>query len=169
MRLVSAELSVSGSQDVLTLTLEIDPDVLLGPDSLTLVSALDATPLPFSLDVVLPPPRVDLLIPPLVSIGSLVQIEGAGFEDTAAQNQVTINGVALPVVSGRGDRLIAQVVAGAATGPVTVTTAQGSGVSPAPLTVIAATHPQQNQVTATLQGPFRGPFRIAVSPDETRA
>ncbi len=170
LSLVSTGFSVSGNQDILTLTLAIDPEQALGPQSLTLVSALGQTPLPFSLNVVRPPPRVDRMIPPIVTVGSLVQIEGAAFDDTdPAQNQVTINTVALPVISATPDALIAQVPLGVASGPVTVTTAQGSGVSSSSLTIVPATHPQQNVVTATLQAPFRSPDRVAFSPDGTRA
>ena len=170
MSLVSTGFSVSGNQDVLTLTLAIDPEFALGPQSMTLVSALGQTALPFSLNVARPPPRVDRMIPPIVTIGSLVQVEGAAFDPSSlTASQVTVNGVSLPVISARSDALIAQVPLGVTTGPVRVTTAQGTGVNSTSLTVVPATHPQQNVVTATLQAPFRTPDRIAFSPDGTRA
>ncbi|MBI4589022.1 MAG: RHS repeat protein, partial [Candidatus Rokubacteria bacterium] len=144
---ISMAFSVSGNLDVLMVTLALDPELALGLYSLTLLSALGATLLPFSLNVVLPPPRVDRVIPPIVTMGSLVQVEGNGFDEAnPTQNHVTINGVALPLVSVKKTKLIAQVLPGVATGPVTVTTAQGTGVSPTPLTVIPGTHPQQNRV-----------------------
>lgn len=168
---VSSALSVSGNQDVLMVTLALDPELALGQHPLTLVSSLGgATPLPFNLNVTLPPPRVDRMIPPIVTMGNLVQVEGNGFDAAPAQNQVTINGVALPVVSvSSKTKLIAQVLPGVTTGSVQVTTPQGTGVSSAPLTVVPGTHPPQNVVTATLRSPFRGPNRFALSPDGTRA
>jgi YVTN family beta-propeller protein/YD repeat-containing protein len=168
--LTSSSLGVSANLDVLTLRLALAPNVPLGVHPLTLVSSLGQAPLPFSLNVVLPPPRVDRLIPPLVTMGSLVQIEGNAFDDTSpGQNQVTINGVPLPVVSVKPTALIARIVPGATTGPVTVATARGSGTSAAPLAVVPASHPQGNTVTATLRSPFRAPARVAVSPDGARA
>ncbi len=168
---VSSVFTVGGTQDILTVTLEINPDMALGPQALSLVSALGDTALPFSLNVVLPPPRVDRVIPPIATTGSLVQVEGNGFDESNPnQNQVTINGVALPLVSVQSKtKLIAQILPGVSTGPVQVTTSQGTGVSSTPLTVVPGTHPQQNQVTATLRSPFRAPTRIAVSPDGARA
>lgn len=169
---VSSSFSVSGNQDVLTLTLALDAELALGPHPLTLQSALGgATSLPFSLNVTLPPPRVDQMIPPIVTMGNLVQVEGNGFDAAnPAQNQVTINGVPLPLVSvSSKTKLIAQILPGVTTGPVQLTTPQGTGVSATSLTVIPGTHPQQNQVTATLRSPFRGPNRFALSPDGARA
>jgi len=168
---VSSSLSVSGNQDVLTIRLAIDPEAPVGQETLTLVSALGgATPLPFSFEVLPQPPRVDRLIPPIVMIGSLVQIEGARFDETnPSNNQVTINSVQMPVVSVAPGKIIVQVLPGVATGLVTVTTPRGTGVSPTPLTVIPGGHPQQNAVTATLRSPFRTPDRVAVTADGTRA
>ena len=168
----SSSFSVSGNQDVLTITLALDAELALGAHSLTLQSALGgATPLPFSLNVTLPPPRVDRMIPPIITMGNLVQVEGNGFDAAnPPQNQVTINGVPLPLVSvSSKTKLIAQILPGVTTGPVQVTTPQGMGVSPTPLTVVPGTHPQQNVVTATLRSQFRGPNRFALSPDGTRA
>ena len=170
LRIISIVFSVSGNQDVLTITLAVDPEVPLGTQSLTLVSALGQTALPFSLAIVRPPPRVDRVIPPLASAGSLIQIEGAAFDDTApGLTQATVNGVPLQVVSVTGDSLVALVPLGVTTGPVRVTTPQGSGESSGPLTVMAVTHPQLMQVTATLQNPFRAPDQMAVSSDGRRA
>jgi YVTN family beta-propeller protein/YD repeat-containing protein len=169
---VSSSFSVSGNQDVLTVTLALDAELALGAHPLTLQSALGgATSLPFTLNVVLPPPRVDRMIPPIVTTGNLVQVEGNGFDAaTPSQNQVTINGVPLPLVSvSSKTKLIAQILPGVTTGPVQVTTPQGTGASATPLTVVPGTHPQQNQVTATLPSLFRGPNRFGLSPDGTRA
>jgi YVTN family beta-propeller protein/YD repeat-containing protein len=170
LSILSTGFSVSGNQDVLTITLAADPELPLGTESLTLVSALGQTVLPFSLAIVRPPPRVDRVIPPIASAGSLIQIEGAAFDDTApGQTQATVNGVPLQVVSVTRDTLIALVPLGVTTGPVRVTTGQGSGESSEPLTVLAVTHPQRMQVTATLQNPFRAPDQVAVSLDGRRA
>ena len=169
---VSSSFSVSGNQDVLTVTLALDAELALGGHTLALQSALGgATPLPFSLNVTLPPPRVDRMIPPIVTMGNLVQVEGNGFDAAnPSQNQVTINGVPLPVVSVTSKtKLIAQILPGVSTGAVQVTTPQGTGVSPSSLTVIPGTHPSQNVVTATLQSLFRGPNRFALSPDGLQA
>ena len=170
LHIISIVFSVSGNQDVLTITLAVDPEVPLGPQALTLVSALGQTALPFSLAIVRPAPRVDRVIPPLASAGSLIQIEGAAFDDTApGQTQATVHGVPLQVVQVTRDTLIALVPLGVTTGPVRVTTGQGSGESAAPLTVMAVTHPQRMQVTATLPTPFRAPDQVVVSLDGRRA
>ena len=76
LSIISIVFSVSGNQDVLTITLAVDPEVPLGTQSLTLASALGQTALPFSLAIVRPPPRVDRVIPPLASAGSLIQHGG---------------------------------------------------------------------------------------------
>jgi YVTN family beta-propeller protein/YD repeat-containing protein len=169
LSIISTGFNVSGNQDVLTITLAAQPDVPLGTQPLTLVSALGQTALPFSLAIVRTAPRVDRVIPPLVSPGSLIQIEGAAFDDTGpGQTQATVNGAPLQIVTVSRDTLIALVPLGVTTGPVRVTTGQGSGTSPGPLTVMGATHPQ-GQVTATLRNPFRAPDQIAVSSDGLRA
>ncbi len=61
--------------------------------------------------------------------GTSVTIYGTGFSLIAAQNSVSFNGVAATVNAASGTQLIALVPAGATTGPIAVTTPNGSAVS----------------------------------------
>src|SRR5262249_13697896 len=67
--------------------------------------------------------------------GTAVTLYGVGFSATAAQNQVTFNGVAAVVEAATTTTLRTRVPAGATTGPVVVTSPQGSGSSRSPFTV----------------------------------
>lgn len=62
-------------------------------------------------------------------VGTAVTIFGTGFSLTPAQNSVSFNGVAATVTAASGTQLTAVVPAGAATGPITVTTPNGTAVS----------------------------------------
>ena len=67
--------------------------------------------------------------PPNGVAGSLVEIFGVGFSQTANQNVVTIGGVPMPVVSVTGCTLVIQVSDNASTGQLTVTTPSGQATS----------------------------------------
>ena len=63
------------------------------------------------------------------AVGTSVTIYGTGFNVTPAQNNVSFNGVAATVTAASATQLIVTVPAGASTGPITVTTQNGSAVS----------------------------------------
>ncbi|HKY26731.1 MAG TPA: IPT/TIG domain-containing protein [Pyrinomonadaceae bacterium] len=63
------------------------------------------------------------------SIGATVTIYGTGFSTTASQNSVTFNGQAAATVSATSTKIVTTVPAGATTGPISVTTPLGSGIS----------------------------------------
>ena len=61
--------------------------------------------------------------------GAEVTIFGTGFSATPSQNAVTFNGVAATVTSVGKTHIVTNVPAGATTGPISVTTPLGTGVS----------------------------------------
>lgn len=75
-------------------------------------------------------------------VGATVTIFGTGFSATAAANTVRFNGVAATVLSATATQLVANVPAGATTGPISVTSPAGTATSSANFTVTAATDPQ---------------------------
>ncbi len=71
--------------------------------------------------------------------GTVVTLYGRGFATSGADNQVAFNGVAATVTAVTGTTLTTVVPPGATTGPVTLTTAQGTATSPSPFTVLTFT------------------------------
>jgi YD repeat-containing protein len=69
--------------------------------------------------------------------GTLVTIEGMGFSNQAGSNVVSFNGVPARVSSATANTVVAQVPAGASTGPVSVTVGSSTAISPVPFTVLA--------------------------------
>jgi YD repeat-containing protein len=63
------------------------------------------------------------------AVGTSVTIYGTGFSLTPTQNSVSFNGVAATVTAASATQLIVAVPAGASTGPITVTTPNGSATS----------------------------------------
>lgn len=72
---------------------------------------------------------VYLVVPSTGVSGTSVTIQGYGFDPTPANNTVQFNGTAATVTSASATTLLVTVPAGATTGPVTVTTSQGTAVS----------------------------------------
>lgn len=70
------------------------------------------------------------------AVGASVTIYGTGFSLTPAQNSVSFNGVAATVTAASATQLIVSVPAGASTGPITVTTPNGSAASTTPFEVL---------------------------------
>jgi YD repeat-containing protein len=68
-------------------------------------------------------------------IGAVVTISGTAFSANASQNTVMFNGVAAPITSATTTQIVANVPAGATTGPVSVTSPNGSAISTIPFTV----------------------------------
>src|ERR1700694_2506201 len=71
-------------------------------------------------------------------VGTTVTIQGQGFNATAAQNAVTINGSAATVVSATVTSLVITVPTGATTGPISVTANGQTASSDRNFTVIQA-------------------------------
>jgi len=80
-----------------------------------------------------------LLVPSSAIVGTDVEIRGFGFSATPAANTVAFNGRAATVVTASPNSIVATVPAGATTGPVTVTNANGTATSPQPFTVLVTT------------------------------
>lgn len=70
-------------------------------------------------------------------LGTLVTIEGIAFASKAADNSVSFNGVQASVTSASANTLIAQVPAGALSGPITVSIASNTATSASSFTVLA--------------------------------
>ena len=73
--------------------------------------------------------------------GAAVAIFGTGFSATPGANTVQFNGVAAAVSSATSNAIIALVPAGAATGPISVSTPNGSATSSTPFVVAASNAP----------------------------
>ena len=88
---------------------------------------------------VIPPLPVIVSFSPMGGpVGTLVTLTGSEFAGTTA---VAFNGVSAPFTFISGTALTATVPAGATTGPITVTTAGGTGSSATSFTVLTATLP----------------------------
>jgi YD repeat-containing protein len=68
-------------------------------------------------------------------VGATVTIFGTGFSTTPGENALTFNGVNATVASASTSQLVASVPQGATTGPLSVTTPNGSAVSSKPFVV----------------------------------
>src|SRR5262245_53829014 len=68
-------------------------------------------------------------------VGTTVTISGTGFSATVNNNTVTFNGVSANVVSATPNQLLATVPPGATTGPISVTSPNGSATSSASFVV----------------------------------
>lgn len=79
------------------------------------------------------------LSPSSGGIGAQVEIRGFGFSATPGNNQVTFNGTPTTVTTATVNSLLVTVPAGATSGTVTVTNANGSANSPQPFTVLVST------------------------------
>jgi YD repeat-containing protein len=82
---------------------------------------------------------ITLVTPSRGSVGTTMQLFGAGFSATPAQNTVTFSGGATaPVTASTTTSLTTTVPSGATTGTLSVTTPLGSATSPEPFTVLGA-------------------------------
>ena len=72
-------------------------------------------------------------------IGIAVTISGTGFSANASQNTITFNGVAATITSATPTQIITNVPSGATTGPVGVTSPNGSATSNTSFTVTDGT------------------------------
>jgi YD repeat-containing protein len=72
-------------------------------------------------------------------VGSTVTLYGTGYSATPSQNTVTFNGIAATVTSSTITQIVTAVPSGATTGPIGVTTPNGSATSSAAFTVASST------------------------------
>jgi len=93
--------------------------------------------LPFVLTPVQIGPRIGALAPDNGPVGTPVAISGENFDPDPAKNDVRFNNERAVVAAASATLLRVIVPVKATTGPVTVTTAQGTGTSPMPFTVKA--------------------------------
>jgi YD repeat-containing protein len=84
------------------------------------------------------------------SVGTTVTIDGTGFSATANQNSVSFNGVAASVTSATTTRLVTSVPSGATTGPVSVTSPNGTAASSTSFVVHASAAPVITGFTPTI-------------------
>ena len=117
-----------------------------GPISVTTPNGTGTSSGSFTVTLTPPPPTVSELFPTSGTVGSTVTVRGAGFSGATA---VKFNGVPATSFSVTSDtELTATVPAGATTGPVSVTTANGTGTSAGVFTVTLL--PPAPQVTGFL-------------------
>ncbi|WP_143477824.1 Ig-like domain-containing protein, partial [Pseudogulbenkiania subflava] len=91
-------------------------------------------------------------------VGSTVTISGTGFSTTPNQNTVKFNGTNAVVSTASSTQLVAQVPAGATTGPINVVTPNGSATSSTPFTVSDSNAPAITSIAPTI-----GPVGTAVT------
>ncbi len=86
-------------------------------------------------------------------VGTTVTIQGTGFSATPSQNSVSFNGVAATVTSATTTRLVTTVPSGATTGPISVTSPNGTAASGVPFVVHASTAPVVTGFSPTIGSP----------------
>ncbi len=99
-----------------------------GPITVFTTTSTNATPVPFTVTIVEPPalPIVSSFLPTNGLAGASVEIHGTNFTDVIA---VRFNGVEAAFTATSSTLLAAKVPTNAVTGPITVTTAAGTGAS----------------------------------------
>lgn len=130
-----AATSVKFSESRLELIATVPDGATSGPITVTTPDGSAASATPFT---VLAAPTITSFKPAKGAIGASVTILGSNFAPGATT--VKFNGVAATVLSVNAEHtsLIAKVGAGTTTGPISVTTAQGTATSSTPFTVIGA-------------------------------
>jgi YD repeat-containing protein len=75
------------------------------------------------------------------AVGTVITIQGTGFNPILSDNRVTFNGIDSTVISATTVKLVATLPDGAATGPIAVITQAGSITSRVPFSVLRSTLP----------------------------
>lgn len=101
---------------------KISPLARLGLTTVTVSNILGSAGISFGLDTL----TLSLLLPDSGPVSRLVEIYGSGFSAILTENQVGFNSVVAPVYYFTPARILTSVPAGAASGPVTVTTPGGT-------------------------------------------
>ena len=106
------------------------------PNSTTNISPSPGT------NITVTPPYVTGVTPSYGTVGTIVTINGTGFDTNPSGNDVTFDGVAAQVASSTATSIQTTVPDGATSGPLSVATASGSTTSSGSFTVtgITATH-----------------------------
>ncbi len=99
------------------------------------------------------PPQILTFSPTAGAVGTTVLIQGISFGDTPAENTVRFNGVVAVVQSATATEIVVLVPPGATTGPITVTTAAGTGRTSRSFIVLADATTPGVAWTTRLQGP----------------
>jgi RHS repeat-associated protein len=108
-------------------------------------------------------PTISSFSPMTGPVGTAVTISGQSFDPVAANNQVKFNGLSAIITSATATTITTTVPQGATTGPITVTTANGTGTSAQNFTVTpheAFTLSATPATTTAIQG---GQMAYAVS------
>ena len=86
-------------------------------------------------------------------VGTSVTIHGTGFSSTAGQNTVRFNGVTATITSATATTIVATVPSSASTGPITITSPNGSATSGSPFIVAASKVPSISGFTPNIGSP----------------
>ncbi len=98
------------------------------------------------------------------AIGTKVTILGDGFSATSSQNTVTFNGTQAAILEASATRLMVSVPQGATSGPISVTTPNGSAVTTESFHVVTGVVITPPVITILKGTQFR--FRASVNPPE---
>lgn len=88
--------------------------------------------------IIVTSPTISSAAPSSGAVGDTVTISGTNFDTVAANNTVSFNGVQATVSAATATSITTTVPAGATTGPITVTTANGTATSSTNFTVTTA-------------------------------
>jgi hypothetical protein len=137
------------------ITATVPTGATTGPISVQTAGGTGTSAVPFTVTAAAAP-TVASFLPVSGPVGTSVTITGTGFTGATA---VTFNGVAASSYTvGSATSITAQVPAGATTGPIAVTTPNGTGASALPLTVTPSPTP-----TLASFAPTSGPVGTSVT------
>ena len=141
---------VTGQQtdvDTLVLQITVDPTATLGSCTLTIRTPYGTVTVPVT--VIGGAPVVTGFAPAKALAGMVVTVTGGEFDPGApANNIVRVNGIQAAVLQATSSTLTIRVPAGATTGPVSVTTASGTGSSSASL-IVGSLGPRRAAIPTT--------------------
>ena len=133
--------------DTLVLQITVDPTATLGSNTLTIRTPYGTVTVPVT--VVGGAPVVTSVAPAAAVAGMVVTITGGEFDPGApANNLVRVNSLQAAVLQATATTLTIRVPSGATTGPVSVTTASGTGSSPASL-IVGSLGPRRAPIPTT--------------------
>jgi YD repeat-containing protein len=139
---VATVVSATPTQLVVT----IPPGATSGPITVTTGSQTITSQTAFTVTANAGAPTIVSFLPAQIAAGGTVTITGTGFQSTLSANQVQVNQTWAPVVAATSTALTVVVPAGTGSGPVTVSTPNGTAVSTMDL-VIAPPGNTPNGVT----------------------
>lgn len=148
-----------------SLTTTVPAGATTGPLTVQTAGGIAVSPAPFTLLTLV----IDRMSPASGPIGATVTLTGEGFAPVAANNQVRFNGVAAGIVSATTTTITTIVPQHATTGPVTVTTPEGTATSSAPFTVTRSSDFALSAAPATVSVPQGSRGSVLVSLASTGA